>query len=300
MHLCYIDESGTSSIPGNTSHFILAGISIPIYHWRDADREITAILGRYGLAEAELHTAWVLRSYFEQTRIPNFDRLSRVDRRSAVEQRRTAHLLKLQKEQKIKSYKQTKKNYKHTNSYIHLTRNERKKLVLEVAECVGEWGFARLFAECIDKTHFDPNRTNRTVDEQAFEQIVSRFEQYLEKIDAGSGHHNNYGMLVHDNNPTVAKKLTALMRNYHRQGTLWTDIERLIETPLFVDSELTRMVQVADLCSYALRRYVENGEEELFDNIFKRADRFHNTVVGIRHYSNMTCDCKICTAHKAS
>ena len=32
MYLCYIDESGTSDIPGNTSHFILAGLSLPI--WR--------------------------------------------------------------------------------------------------------------------------------------------------------------------------------------------------------------------------------------------------------------------------
>ena len=33
MYLCYIDESGTSDIPGNTSHLILAGLSLPIWHW---------------------------------------------------------------------------------------------------------------------------------------------------------------------------------------------------------------------------------------------------------------------------
>jgi hypothetical protein len=47
MYLCYIDESGTPEIPGNTSHFILAGLSIPIWHWRSADRGITMILRRY-------------------------------------------------------------------------------------------------------------------------------------------------------------------------------------------------------------------------------------------------------------
>lgn len=63
MYLCYIDESGTSDIPGNTSHFVLAGISIPIWHWRDADREIFAVKTRYGLQNAEIHTAWLLRKY---------------------------------------------------------------------------------------------------------------------------------------------------------------------------------------------------------------------------------------------
>ncbi len=300
MHLCYIDESGTSSIPGNTSHFILAGISIPIYHWRDADREISRILARVGLSDAEVHTAWVLRNYPEQSKIPNFEGLNWDARRSAVERYRTTHLLNLQKQQKIKTYKQIKKNYIKTSSYIHLTRDERRQLISDIATCVGNWGFARLFAECIDKTHFDQSRTRRTVDEQAFEQIVSRFEQYLVKTDTGNGQNNNYGVLVHDNNQTVAKKHTELMRHFHQQGTLWTNITHLIETPLFVDSELTRMVQVADLCSYALRRYLENREEGLFNQIFQRADRFHNTVVGVRHYSDMSCTCKICQAHKSS
>ena len=83
----------------------------------------------------------------------------------------------------------------------------------------------------------------------------------------------NYGLLVHDNNETVERKHTLLMRNFHAKGTLWINIERIIETPMFVDSQLTSMVQIADLCSYTLRRYVENGEARLFDIIYKRADR---------------------------
>ena len=37
MYLCYIDESGTSVVPGNTSHFVLAGLSIPIVQWKGGD-----------------------------------------------------------------------------------------------------------------------------------------------------------------------------------------------------------------------------------------------------------------------
>jgi len=34
MNLCYMDESGTPDIPGNSSHFILVGFSIPITYWK--------------------------------------------------------------------------------------------------------------------------------------------------------------------------------------------------------------------------------------------------------------------------
>ena len=86
------------------------------------------------------------------------------------------------------------------------------------------------------------------------------------------------------------------MMLFHEQGTLWTRIKNIIETPLFVDSRLTSMVQAADLCSYALRRYLENNEDYLFKNLFKIADRKGNRVVGVRHFSTEECKCEICTA----
>lgn len=177
MYVCYIDESGTSNIPGNTSHFVLAGLSIPIWHWRDADRDISAVMSRYGLENAELHTAWLMRKYLEQSRIPDFNQLTYSDRKSAVVRYRNTYLLDLQRKQAQKTYKQTKKNYSHTEEYVHLTLAERQKLIFEIAQKVSTWGFAHLFAECIDKTYFDPLRMNASVDEQAFEQVVSRFEQ---------------------------------------------------------------------------------------------------------------------------
>ena len=74
-----------------------------------------------------------------------------------------------------------------------------------------------------------------------------------------------------DDNETVKRKHTQRMRDFHRKGTLWTSIERIIETPLFVDSQLTSMVQIADLCSYSLRQFVEKGETTLFNKIYARA-----------------------------
>ena len=66
MYLCYIDESGTPDVPGNTSHYVLAGVSIPVQYWRDCDKDIEAIKADYDLSDEEVHVAWMLRSYPEQ------------------------------------------------------------------------------------------------------------------------------------------------------------------------------------------------------------------------------------------
>lgn len=300
MYICYIDESGTSDVPGTSSHFILAGLSIPIEHWRDADREISQVLSKYGLEHVEIHTAWMIRKYLEQSRIPDFEKLDWATRRSAVGRERTKHLLNLQKAQNSKAYKQAMKNYRHTSAYVHLTHAERLATIEAVADTISSWGNARLFAECIDKTHFDPAHSGgRAIDEQALEQVVSRFQQYLSiAVKTGLPSSQPLGLLVHDNNESVAKKHTELMRQFHNKGTLWTSIDNIIETPLFVDSSLTRMVQIADLCSYSLRRYVENGETTLFRKVFSRADRAKGKTVGVRHYAGYSCTCEICASHR--
>lgn len=210
---------------------------------------------------------------------------------------RTEQLLKLQKTNRSRAYRQAKKTYAHTEPYIHLNLEQRQDFVHEIADCVANWGFARLFAECIDKVHFDPQRARKSCDEQAFEQLISRFERYLQNTEEANGE-RNFGLIVHDNNETVARKHTKLMRTYHQSGTLWINIKNIIETPMFVDSRLTSMVQIADLCSYSLRRYLENGETELFDKIYARADRIGGTTVGVRHFTAESCECTICNEHR--
>jgi hypothetical protein len=296
MYLCYVDESGVPEIPGNSSHFVLAGIAIPIERWREADAAISAIMNRYGLADQELHTAWLVRKYIEQSKIADFESLDWTHRRSEVEKFRVAEIYRVRRAGIAKRNSELKKNYRKTAPYIHLTLGERERLAREIADAVSRWTWARLFAECIDKAHFDPARTARSVSEQAFEQLISRFEQFLRHTDVPG--RPNFGLIIHDNNQTVSEKHTALMRHFHSQGTLWTTVSKIMETPLFVGSDLTRMVQIADFCSFAIRRYVENGNEELFSPLFQRGDRIGATVVGIRHFTNNACACRICAAHR--
>lgn len=297
IYFCYIDESGTPQIPGNTSHYVLCGISIPVNNWKKCDITINKIKEKYGLADTEIHTGWIMRSYLEQKRIPDFEKMNYEDRRREVIKQRKAEIFRVKKLNNPKALKQLKKNYKQTEAYIHLTYEERMSFIREIADKIGSWKCARIFAECIDKVFFDPGKAKLSTDEQAFEQIVSRFEHYLTNVSHSNQGKDTYGLLIHDNNDTVSKKHTEMMKSFHKKGTLWTSIKHIIETPLYVNSQLTGMVQIADLCSVALRRFFENGETDLFDRIKSRFDSHRGATVGVRHFSESTCQCTICAGH---
>ena len=83
------------------------------------------------------------------------------------------------------------------------------------------------------------------------------------------------------------------MRAFQARGALWTDVDRRVEPPFFVASELARMARIADLCACAPRRHVERPERDLFDMRLGRADRRRDTVAGVRHFAGPNCRCAI-------
>lgn len=285
MHLCYLDESGSPEATGNTDHFVLLGLAIPDHTWKQKDAQVTAIKAKYGLRGAEIHTAWMVRDYPEQNHIPDFAKLDWQTRARTV---RAARVLNLGRATRTQT-QSLKKNYIKTDPYVHLTRDERRKCLDELAALVGSWRDARLFADAHWKRHVQGKDNFRF----AFEQVVTRFNTYL-RLAAGGG----LGLLVQDNNPTEASRLTQAMRDFHAEGTLFAKIDRVIETPFFVDSSLTSMIQVADLCAYATRRFFDNGDTRYFDPIRSRFDRKDDTLVGLRHFtSKFLCQCVVCIEH---
>lgn len=293
--MCYLDESGVQENTG-TSHFVLVGLAILAEHWKQYETQIAQRKKYYGLENSEIHTAWMARRYVEQEQIPDFEKLSWPDRKRAARIKRDEHLIRLAAHGTAKQLKAAKLNYRKTDAYVHLTLNDRSKILAELANIIGGWHDARLFAEVTDKQHVYAVPHQYTPFEFSFTELVQRFEYFLrhrgKSLDA-----NLYGLLIQDNNPTIAHRLTAMMRRFHAQGTRWASIDHIIETPLFVDSHLTSMVQMADLCGYAIRRFFENSETDLFNRIYSRFDRVGTSVVGIRHYTATGCTCKVCHDH---
>lgn len=285
MYICYLDESGTVEPGSNTDHFVLLGLAIPADSWKAKDRDVDQLKMKYGLQFDEIHTAWMLRDYPEQKAIPDFQMLDWDARRKAV---LGVRALNLSRPRNNSQQKSLLKNYRKTEAYVHLLREERLQCVRALADLVGSWADVRIFGDAHAKLH------TAGIDhfKDAFEQVVTRFNTYLTVVNGP------LGLLVQDNNETVAGRLTSIMREFHRTGTAWAQIDKIVETPMFVDSELTAMVQLADLCAYVTRRFFEKGETDLFDRIKPRIDRNHGRLVGLRHYtSKFPCKCQVCMSH---
>jgi hypothetical protein len=273
-------------------------MAIPSETWLKKDREITKLKKKYSLEDVEIHTGWMLRRYLEQEHIANFEKLNSEDRIKGVLKERQKFLAVWAVNKSSKQLKEKKKNFKETLPYIHLTLEERRKFLSELADIIGSWSDCRLFGEVIKKSNFDITKSSTgDLYETAFHQVVTRFETFL-TIKSKVEKNIHLGLLISDNNESVNRKLTSIMRKFHAEGTLWRDIKNIVETPLFVDSKLTSMIQIVDLASYATRRYCEKGEAELFNRIYPRFDRKDGRVVGLRHYtSNTGCSCQICANH---
>ena len=170
VYLCYIDESGVSQMPGNSTHFVLAGIVVPIWHWKDCERQIQLIKQHYSLwrmpRSTQLGFCEIIGNSERYRILLCWTTPKGASRQPDLE---TPHCCASKTQGSSKSYKQAKKNFKQTEAYVHLTRTERRSFVRAVARRVGGWGYARLFAECLDKLHFDPSKHPYAVDGVAFE-----------------------------------------------------------------------------------------------------------------------------------
>jgi hypothetical protein len=237
-----------------------------------------------------------MRRYIEQEKIPNFDGLDFEARKDAALKMRSTLLNRYLEVGDKKKFQNLKKAYKKTADYIHLTFEERRNCLRDLADLIGSWTDSRLFAEAADRDKFN---LAMSIYENAFSNVISRFDTFLVNF---SRHENEelYGLVIQDQNESQSFRLTEMMKKFHSIGTVWTDQTRMIETPLFVDSKLTEMIQMVDICAYATRRFFENNESDLFDRFYDRFDRIPmGAVVGIRHYTGLfVCHCKVCQDHK--
>lgn len=293
MFVIYVDESGTPETEARSKHFVIAGVAIPLSSWKRCDAELRGLLARHRLGGAEIRAAWMARLYPEQERIPAFEALSDDQRRSLVNVERKKDLGKaaLSGEAGVRSLR---RNYEKTNAYLHLSRSERMETLRALADAVGSWPDVRLFADAQLKSVFTPEWREKAR-EHGLEQVTTRFNAYLGNVHGPGA----LSLLVHDQHQAASTRLTALFRGWHESGTRYTSIPHIAETPLFVDSALTVMVQVADLVAYATRRFFDKAEADLFDRFYSRFDRRPaGTLVGLRHFTAKTaCSCRVCLDH---
>jgi Protein of unknown function (DUF3800) len=305
MHLLYLDASGTPELQDNSKHYVLMGLSIHESIWHELNERLDQLKQSYGypgqdLDHFELHVKQFNVSIQEQDEIEGFESLERLERRSRVFDVRKLKLAEKKSTNRIS-------RYRDTEPYIHLTRAERSMLLEEAIAIIAGCDTLRLFCYAINKEHPGAKAGNFDLREEAFTQVVSRFDAFLQRKAKWQYRGNrastpDHGLLMLDHDPSTQSVVEPLFKRFRTSGHPFGQMLHVIDVPFFASSEKVSGLQLADVAAYVVRRYLDGGsvpgsvEEQRFRQIFQRFDRdAAGNLHGLRHrIPANTCQCMIC------
>jgi len=132
----------------------------------------------------------------------------------------------------------------------------------------------RLFASVIKKASVSP----KDPVEVAFEQLASRFDQYLMRLHKAGN--TQRGLIVFDKS-TYETTIQSLAIDFRTVGHTWGIVRNFAEVPLFLDSRASRLIQLADLIAYAIFRHFEKEDSRFFTQIKSGFDAEGGIVHGL-------------------
>ena len=165
------------------------------------------------------------------------------------------------------------------------------KGVLQIVR--SSYSTTRLFACAIHKKSYP----NQDPVELAFEDLCQRFDLFLARQrQAGDPQR---GLLILDKT-TRETTLQRLSREFRKVGTKWGVLRNLADTPLFVDSRASRLVQIADHVAYAVFRRYNSGDAQYLDIIASRFDEADGVIHGLvhKHAERSVCTCPACLSRR--
>ncbi len=231
MYIMYVDESGdpgpyNGKDDGNSRHFILSGLIIPIKAWNESFRQLKdsrrRIRQSYGLAmREELHAAELVRI----NKIIAYRQIKKADR--------IAILISFLREMpSILAYAKV----------INICLDKEK-----IAKKDGDSPDSKIHARDIDS----PDPKIKTL---AWSRLIQRFDNFLKKADGSQG------ILVADGmEDTEIRALLRKMRVYNWMPSHYgkpynRPVEHVIEDPFHRDSKHSYFTQAADVIAHSLYR----------------------------------------------
>lgn len=168
----------------------------------------------------------------------------------------------------------------------------RQNIIKQALGVLGDHKRVPLFAVVVHKHACAPQDPM----EYAFEEICNRFNLYLQRIyNRSQGNEKHRGLVIMDNSHYEGA-LQNLARRFRESGTRWGNLRNLAEVPLFVNSRMSRIIQLADLVAYAVWRRYEKLDATYFDSIVSRFDQEGGVIHGLFHYKQRDeiCHCPAC------
>ena len=175
-----------------------------------------------------------------------------------------------------------------------LDKDARKSLFEDLFNMIRDTVFPKTIAF---STVLDITKASRKPTEDlsmVFSDVASRFNLFLTR-----GYRRgpkNKGMIIIDH--SNEDKYMEFFQSYRDNGTPYGSIYNIVDIPYFANGKDTRMIQLADLCAYAVYRRYEHNDLTYFNYIRTKFDRRSRVgpIDGLKHMTNNECNCIACTS----
>ena len=185
---------------------------------------------------------------------------------------------------------------RRTEPWRGMSRDEATGVIRAVLAVLrNSYDSARAFACAVHKLSY-PNQDPM---ELAFEDLCSRFNLYLNRLRSQGDRQR--GLLILDESAHKTT-LQRMAREFRTLGTQWGIIRNLADTPLFIDSRASRVVQLADHVAYAVFRRYNARDTSYFDVMSSKFDSVDGVVHGLSHKQRRdpNCMCIACLSRRNS
>ena len=175
-----------------------------------------------------------------------------------------------------------------------MTRSDARGTIKSVLNVLADsYESARAFACVVHKASY-PNRDPMEI---AFEDLLQRFDLCLGRLRGGGD--SQRGIVILDKSADETS-LQQLAIKFRIRGTRWGSLNYLADTPLFIDSRASRLIQLADHVAYATFRRYQSSDTQYFDLIAHKFDQEDGVVHGLAHKDpgNPTCMCPACLSRR--
>jgi len=119
-----------------------------------------------------------------------------------------------------------------------------------------------LFGAVLDKSSYQ----GVSLSEELFTQITSRFDMLLKRRYAKTSRAER-GIAIFDKT-TLEHQFQMWSQVFQKTGNHWGNtLKNFVEVPLFLDSKMSRLIQLADIIAYSLFRKYESNDNSYFSII---------------------------------
>jgi len=136
--------------------------------------------------------------------------------------------------------------------------------------------------------------------ERAFEDLTSRFDLFLKRINVATPDNEQRGIIVVAES-SYRRNLEVLGERFRGGTTRWGQLGSISDVPFFLPAKNTRLLQLADFCSNAIFGRYNSGFTSDFDIIAPRFDREQGRIHGLAHLTrDHECQCPACITRQAT